>query len=188
MRVSASAAYTIENISSRHSTSLIIISLLMYISVSSMATQTIGFVLHDVARLMRKRFEQRARQLGLTRSQWQVLSKLSYNEGIHQKGLADLLEIESITLVRLLDKMEERGLIERRRHPTDRRMTLLFLTADAHPLLLLMRKLGEQTRQEAMADFSSDEHQLLQQFLDRMRDNLLDACGKPIEEEEPSDV
>ncbi|MET0951141.1 MAG: MarR family transcriptional regulator, partial [Pseudomonas sp.] len=74
--------------------------------------QTIGFVLHDVARLMRKRFEQRARQAGLTRSQWQVLSMLSHNEGIHQKGLADLLEIESITLVRLLDKMQERGLID----------------------------------------------------------------------------
>lgn len=153
-----------------------------------MTIQTIGFVLHDVARLMRKRFEQRARQLGLTRSQWQVLSKLSHNEGIHQKGLADLLEIESITLVRLLDKMEERGLIERRRHPSDRRMILLFLTEQAHPLLLLMRKLGERTRQEAMCDFSGEEYQQLQRFLDRMRENLLDACGQPVDDEEPSDV
>jgi DNA-binding MarR family transcriptional regulator len=153
-----------------------------------MAVRTIGFVLHDVARLMRKRFEQRARQSGLTRSQWQVLSKLSHNEGIHQKGLADLLEIESITLVRLLDKMEQRGLIERRSHPTDRRMTLLFLTPEAHPLLLLMRKLGEQTRQEAMAGFSEQEHEQLQQLLDRMRQNLLDAGAKPVEDEEPNDV
>lgn len=153
-----------------------------------MAIQTIGFVLHDVARLMRKRFEQRARHLGLTRSQWQVLSKLSYNEGIHQKGLADLLEIESITLVRLLDKMQERGLVERRRHPTDRRMTLLFLTPDARPLLQVMRKLGEQTRQEAMAGFSEQEYQQVQQSLERMRENLLGACGKPVEDEEANDV
>ena len=153
-----------------------------------MATQTIGFVLHDVARLMRKRFEQRARQLGLTRSQWQVLSKLAHNEGIHQKALADLLEIESITLVRLLDKMAERGLIERRSHPTDRRMTLLFVTPEAGPLLQLMRKMGEQTRQEAMTDFAEPEHQQLLELLERMRINLLDACGQPVEEEDVGDV
>ncbi len=160
--------------------------MLMYFSVISMTTQqTIGFVLHDVARLMRKRFEQRTRQSGLTRSQWQVLSKLAHNEGIHQKGLADLLEIESITLVRLLDKMQERGLIERRPHPTDRRMSLLFLTEAAHPLLELMRNLGEKTRHETMSGFSEQEHQLLQQFLVRMRENLVDACARPVEDEEP---
>jgi len=147
-----------------------------------MTVQTIGFVLHDVARLMRKRFEQRARQLGLTRSQWQVLSMLAYNEGIHQKGLADLLEIESITLVRLLDKMEERGLIERRSHPTDRRMTLLYLTEAAHPLLQTMRTLGERTRKEAMMEFSEQEYRLMEEFLGRMRSNLLTACSNPIEE------
>jgi len=108
-----------------------------------MTQSTLGFVLHDVARLMRKRFEQWARAAGLTRSQWQVLAKLSTHEGIHQKGLADLLEIESVKLVRLLDKMQERGLIERRNHPTDRRFSLLFLTPDAHPLLQFMRTIGE---------------------------------------------
>ncbi|MCQ4313591.1 MarR family transcriptional regulator [Stutzerimonas sp. VN223-3] len=154
-----------------------------------MTTQpTIGFVLHDVARLMRKRFEQRARQIGLTRSQWQVLSKLAMNEGIHQKGLADLLEIESITLVRLLDKMQERGLVERRPHPTDRRMTLLYLTPESHPLLQVMRTLGEQTRVETMIDFSEAEGRQLEQFLARMRANLLYACDQPVDNEEPSDV
>ncbi len=146
--------------------------------------QTTGFVLHDVARLMRKRFEQRARQTGITRSQWQVLSMLSRHEGIHQKGLADLLEIESITLVRLLDKMQERGLIERRPHQTDRRMTLLFLTQAAHLPLQQLRQLGEQTRRETMVDFTEQEHHLLQQFLGRMRENLLEACARPVEEEE----
>lgn len=149
---------------------------------------TLGFILHDVARLMRKRFEQRARKVGLTRSQWQVLSKLAMNEGIHQKGLADLLEIESITLVRLLDKMQERGLLERRPHPTDRRMTLLYLTPQSHPLLQVMRTLGEQTRAETMSDFSAEESVQLEQFLTRMRDNLLHACSQPVETEGADDV
>ncbi|MCY1462780.1 hypothetical protein D9M71_805890 [compost metagenome] len=80
--------------------------------------------------------------------------------------------------------MQVRGLIERRPHPSDRRMSLLFLTQTAHPLLQLMRQLGEQTRGETMIDFSEQEHYLLQQFLVRMRENLLDACARPIEEEE----
>ncbi|WP_421141021.1 MarR family winged helix-turn-helix transcriptional regulator [Pseudomonas sp. NFX15] len=133
---------------------------------------------------MRKRFEQRARHLGLTRSQWQVLAMLSKNEGIHQKGLADLLELESITLVRLLDKMAERGLVERRRHPTDRRLSLLYLTEQAHPHLELMREMGRATRQEATRGFSEEEERLLTQMMERMRANLIDACSLPINKEE----
>ena len=142
---------------------------------------SIGFVLHDVARLMRKRFEQRSRHAGLTRSQWHVLAILSKHEGIHQKGLADLLEIESITLVRLLDKMQERGLIERRPHPTDRRVTQLFLTLEAVPLLEVMRSMGNLTRGEAMADFSAEEQQQLFDLLSRMREHLLHACDQPVD-------
>jgi len=73
----------------------------------------LGFLLHEVARLLRKRFEQNARDSGLTRSQWQVLTYLAQNEGINQKGLAELLEIEPITLGRIVDKLEILGLIER---------------------------------------------------------------------------
>ena len=145
---------------------------------------TVGFALHDTARLMRKRFEQRARHSSLTRSQWQVLAMLSVNEGIHQKGLADLLEIESITLGRLLDKMEERGLVERRRHSTDRRMLLLFLTPEAHPSLTLMRGMGEQTRNEAMKDFSQQEREQLLQLLEKMKGNLIEACRLPVDDED----
>src|SRR5215475_11511096 len=92
---------------------------------------TLGFILHDAARLLRKRFEQHARGLGLTRSQFQALAYLATNEGIHQGGLADLLDIEPITLVRILDRLEARSLIERRAHPTDRRIRLLYLTPKA---------------------------------------------------------
>ena len=88
----------------------------------------LGFLLHDVARLLRKRFEQNARPLGLTRSQAQVLAHLALHQGIAQRGLAEILEIEPITLTRLLDGMERGGLVERRPHPSDRRVRRLFLT------------------------------------------------------------
>jgi MarR family transcriptional regulator, transcriptional regulator for hemolysin len=137
---------------------------------------TLGFLLHDVARLLRKRFEQRARNLGFTRSQWQAIAYLSKNEGIHQAGLAEMLEIEPITLVRILDKLAERGLIERRQHPTDRRTWLLFLKEAAHPLLAAMQPIGEATRAEAFSGVLDADRDQLLQTLTRMKTNLMAAC------------
>src|SRR5258705_6901101 len=94
---------------------------------------TLGFLLHDVARLLRKRFEQNARGSGLTRSQWQVLAYLAQNEGINQSGLADLLEIEPITLGRIVDKLQMLGLIERRPSSSDRRGWVFSLTPPPPP-------------------------------------------------------
>lgn len=150
--------------------------------------ESMGFVLYDVARLMRKRFEQHAGSAGLSRSQWQVLSKLAKHEGIHQKALADLLEIQPITLGRLLDKMEGRDLIERRPHPTDRRLYLLFLKPAAQPFTTLMLNVVQQTREETLAGLSADEQKLLGDLLNRMRANLIDACGRPVEHAEVSDA
>lgn len=146
----------------------------------------VGFLVHDVARLMRKRFEQRAARLGFTRSQWQVLVHLAKNEGIHQAGLADILEVEPISLVRILDKLEARGLVERRQHPTDRRVWLLFLTPDAHPSLSVLRKVGEITRGEALEGFSEAERERLVHVLASMKANLIAACGSPVDDQEVS--
>eukprot|EP01035_Chromulina_nebulosa_P015230 gene15230-20176_t len=145
---------------------------------------TLGFLLHDVARLLRKRFEQRAKCLGLTRSQWQTLAYLSANEGIHQGGLADILEIEPITLVRILDKLAERGLIERRQHPTDRRIWRLYMRDAARPLLDAMRELGEQTRGEALDGVSPEQREQLFGLLSVMKTNLVQACRTPAVENE----
>lgn len=147
-------------------------------------TPALSFTLHDVARLLRKRFEQRARSLGLTRAQWQALMYLAQNEGIHQGGLAELLEIEPITLVRILDKLEARGLIERRRHATDRRIWLLYLNEAAHPLLKTLREYGDATRGEALDGISEAEQQRLFETLSGMKCNLLKACSLPVEERE----
>ncbi|SER52847.1 DNA-binding transcriptional regulator, MarR family [Faunimonas pinastri] len=147
-------------------------------------TPTLGFLLHDVARLLRKRFEQRSRAARLTRSQWQVLAYLAGNEGIHQSALAELLDIEPITLVRLIDRMEARGLVERRHHATDRRVWLLFLQPEARPLLEIMRHTGHLTREEAFSGISPAERDRLLQTLSLIKSNLLDACGQPVEEQE----
>jgi DNA-binding MarR family transcriptional regulator len=140
---------------------------------------TLGFLLHDVARLLRKRFEQRARCSGLTRSHWQTLAYLKRNEGIHQGGLADLLEIEPSTLVRILDKLEQRGLIERRRHPTDRRVWLLYMGQGAQPILTEMQKLGEATRSEALAGVSDEDCARMMHALAIMKANLLNVSTEP---------
>ena len=145
---------------------------------------TIGFLIHEVARLMRKRFEQNARNSGLTRSQWQAIAYLSKHEGIHQAALAELLEIEPITLVRILDKLEDRGLIERRRHETDRRIWLLFLKDAARPLLADMQPIAETTRAEALEGVSSENRDRLFDTLNLMKTNLMAANRAPIPEKE----
>ncbi len=138
-----------------------------------------GFIVHDVARLLRKRFDQRARTLGLTRAQWQVLAHLSRNEGIHQTGLADILEIETITLGRLIDRLEEAGWVERRSSPTDRRVRLLYLTDKARPISVRMRALGKATRDEALAGLSPEQREMLFDMLRHARANLSERNASP---------
>jgi MarR family transcriptional regulator, transcriptional regulator for hemolysin len=133
---------------------------------------------------MRKRFEQNARDSGLTRSQWQAIAYLSKHEGIHQAALADLLEIEPITLVRILDRLEDRGLIERRRHGTDRRIWLLFLTDAVRPMLADMQPIAEATRAEALEGVSQENRDRLFETLNLMKTNLMVANRAPIPEKE----
>jgi DNA-binding MarR family transcriptional regulator len=135
--------------------------------------RNLGFLLHDVARLMRKRFEQNARDLGLTRSQGQVLVHLADNEGIHQGALAEKLDVEPITLTRILDRLEEAGLIERLLYRQDRRVRLLRLTQAAHPLIDDIFAIGARTRDEAMAGVTDEDRDRLFDILSRMKVNLV---------------
>ena len=137
-----------------------------------------AFLLHDVARLLKKRFEQNSR--GLTRSQWQVLAYLAENEGVNQARLAELIEIEPITLGRLVDKLETLGLIERHPHPTDRRTWLLHLMPAARSRLQQAGEYGDVTRREALAGVSEADGQCLLKTLDAMKANLIEACEAPI--------
>jgi len=92
---------------------------------------SLGLLLIDTGRLLRKRFEQNVRGTGLTRAQWQVLKEIYVQEGLNQGALAELLEVEPITVGRLVDRLEQAGLIERRPHPTDRRAFALSAAGGA---------------------------------------------------------
>jgi len=148
--------------------------------------QTLGFILNDTARLLRKRFEQRARHLGLTRAQWQALAYLARNEGIQQGLLAEILELEPITLGRILDRLEAAELIERRRHAADRRVWLLHLKPKAHALMADMFEIGDATRAEALADVSEADREALTRILTTMKANLAEACSMPVEGAAPA--
>jgi DNA-binding MarR family transcriptional regulator len=141
---------------------------------------TLGFLLHEVARLLKRRFERHARGSGLTRSQWQVLAYLSLHEGINQSGLAELLEIEPITLGRIVDKLQALGLVERRPDPSDRRVWLLHLTPAAHPKLTLLHRLGVVTRGEALAGLPDTDIEHLLKTLQALKANLTDDCVSPV--------
>lgn len=153
--------------------------------------RSFGFLVHDIARLLRKRFDQRARALGLSRSQWQVLFNLARNEGINQSGLADILEIENITLGRLIDRLEEAGWVDRRPDPNDRRARLLFMTDKVAPVMERMRALAEETRNEALEGLPSGQRELLLDMLTHVRANMSERSwpSRAVEEggPQPSD-
>lgn len=142
--------------------------------------RTLGFVLNDVARLMRKRFEQRARAaaLGLTRAQAAVLANLARQEGINQVSLAQILELEPITLARLLDRLQAAGLIERRPDPKDRRAHLLYLTESAYPLLDRIFALAAEVREDALCGVPEPERDLLLEMLIEMKSNLIERAAE----------
>ncbi|MBV1698834.1 MAG: MarR family transcriptional regulator [Hyphomicrobiales bacterium] len=110
-----------------------------------------AFLLNDVARLLRTYANYRAAQFGITRAQWAVLVRVDREEGLNQSKLADTLDLQPITLTRLLDKLCDGGLIERRPDPDDRRAKRLYLTPAARPLLEQLRVLGEETMADALS-------------------------------------
>ena len=102
-----------------------------------------AFVLNDVARMLRTYADHRARQLGMTRAQWAVLARLEFNEGLKQTELAEMLELQPITLTRLVDRICATGLIERRPDRGDRRVKRLYLTEQSRPLMDRLADLGD---------------------------------------------
>jgi DNA-binding MarR family transcriptional regulator len=133
---------------------------------------TFGYLVSDVARLLRKKFDRKARHIGVSLAQCRALVYLARHEGINQAGLADLLEIHPITLVRLIDRMEAAGWIERRADPADRRAHRLYLSEKAHPLLDRIHVLAAHTRGQALAGLADSERDNLVQLLARVHGNL----------------
>jgi DNA-binding MarR family transcriptional regulator len=134
--------------------------------------RSLGFLLNDVSRLMRQRFDQRARNLGLTRAQWRVLRHLRQYEGIKQRSLAEMLEVETVTLGRHIDRLEDSGWVERRRDPADRRVWRLHLADKSRPMIDRLTELSGEVREFALTGFSKVDREHLIESLLAMKDNL----------------
>ncbi len=121
---------------------------------------------------MRKRFNDAAAQVGLTLAQARVLVYLDRNEGISQKSLAEILEIQPITLLRQVDRLAESGLLERRPNPTDRRAQCLHVTATGRDVLEMVWKVGRAVNANAFDGVDADDRAAMEAILTVVRDNL----------------
>lgn len=137
--------------------------------------QSVGFLLGDVSRMLRRNFNLRAQEHGLSLAQWQALAYLARQEGVNQVTLADRLEIQPITLARLIDRLQEAGLVARRPDPDDRRAFRLYLTEAARPLVDRMWGYAAETRAEAMEGLTEPDRAALIRALLHMKQNLQEA-------------
>ncbi|MGA8203779.1 MAG: MarR family transcriptional regulator [Woeseiaceae bacterium] len=135
--------------------------------------KSVGFLLVDVARLMRRDFDRRVRSTHLTQAQWRAIGHLAREEGIKQTVLADRLDVKPITLGRLVDRMEAAGWVRRRPDPCDRRAALLYLTPKVQPILEELRARAAEAREDLLAGVPAADRQTLARTLERMKHNLL---------------
>jgi DNA-binding MarR family transcriptional regulator len=142
-------------------------------------TRSFGFLLKDVSRLYVQRFEQRAAVHGLTLPQCRALVYLANREGLSQIQLAEFTDIEPMSLVRILDRMESDGLVERRTDPADRRARRLYLKAKAKPLVDDIWQLVELTRREAFAGMPKKQTDLLISMLQKVQSNFFSLQPLP---------
>ena len=133
--------------------------------------ETLPFEIAETAHALRKAFDRRAVGLGVTRAQWKVLFRLTREPGLRQIDLADMLDIEPITLTRIIDRLEEAGLVERVSDPTDRRAWRLHVTAKAQPLVVKLRAVADEMIADAFAGIDPNEVEITRQVLARVREN-----------------
>lgn len=131
-----------------------------------------GFLITDVSRLLRRNFDRRVQSLGLTQAQWRAIAHLERNEGTHQAALAESLEIQPITLTRLIDRMQAAGWVRRSTDPEDRRAVRLYLTEKSRPVLEEMHKRAADTLEEALAGMSVAARNRLIEGLTAVKENL----------------
>ncbi len=136
------------------------------------SSEGIGFLVADIARLMRRAFQARLGGSTVTYAQARTLVYLARNEGIRQVDLAELLEVQPITLARLVDQLADAGLVERRADPADRRAYRLHLTAAAEPTLVEIRAIAQSVRDAALADLDLGEAARTVDGLRRIRETL----------------
>jgi len=133
--------------------------------------ETLPFEIGETAHSLRKAFDRLAVGLGVTRAQWKVLFKLTRTPGLRQVELADMLDLEPITLCRIVDRLEEAGLVERVRDPADRRAWRLEVTQKAQPLMEKLTAVGAELVDEAFAGIDPQEIEITRNVLARVREN-----------------
>jgi DNA-binding MarR family transcriptional regulator len=137
--------------------------------------RTLGFLVADISRLLRRNMDRRLQSLGLTQAQWRALVYVSRSEGMSQAALAESLEIQPITVTRLVDRMESAGWVERRTHPLDRRTVQLHLTAQSQPVLEEMHARAADTMNEATRGVAMRAQRQLASTLEQIKQNLIAA-------------
>ena len=137
-----------------------------------------GFLVHDIARLMRMNYDRRVRRLGLTRSQWWVITNLYRNDGLTQSELAETLDIERASLGRLLDRLEANGWVQREPCSKDRRAKRIRLASEVGPVMREMRAIAAGLRRDAMSGFTADEQEAFVDVLLAIKANLVGLNGQ----------
>jgi DNA-binding MarR family transcriptional regulator len=137
----------------------------------------IGYMLSDVARLIRTVFDRRVRDIGLTRAQWLVLTRVYRKPGVSQTELADMLEIDRASAGRIIDRMERGGWVERRADSGDRRINRLHLTAEARKVHADMWAIAEATVDDALSPLSADERASFTELTAKVKSKLQTLAG-----------
>jgi len=138
----------------------------------------IAFTIMDVARLLKTYADQRARQFGISRAQWAVLVRIERTEGLKQSELAEMLDLQPISLTRLLDRLADNGLIERRADPNDRRANRLYLRPAARPLLEQLAELGKDMMEIVLDGLDDKANARLLRDVTAIKDNLRSAISR----------
>ena len=136
------------------------------------ANESLGFLLGDTTRLIRRVCAVYLEEHQLTLAQMRALMYVARSEGIRQVELADLLEVQPITLARLIDQLAETGLVERRADPKDRRAFQLFLTEAATPIIAVLAERSAEFQQQALAGLTPEQIEILFFSLNKVRDNM----------------
>lgn len=137
----------------------------------------IGYVISDMARLIRTVFDRRVRNIGLTRAQWLVLTRLYRRPGASQTELAEMLEIDRASAGRMIDRMEKNGWVERRADIEDRRINRLYLTGEARKAHKAMWAIAEATVDDALAPLSAAEREQFTRLAARVKGRLQSLAG-----------
>lgn len=135
--------------------------------------RTVGTLMADVSRLLRRRFEDAAKPFGVTLPQWKALSTIHKQDGITQVALSAHLDIDAMTLSGILDRLEKRGMIERFVHPDDSRAKLTRLTPSGQELVKQTSAIGTTVFEQAIRGLSPDDLAALGQHLGQVRTNLI---------------